>query len=96
MASVEIRQHTHVAPRDTLGEILERGSLRVPVQWQSPPQLSGEPPEFFIDPETGQPGGIVITLSTLMAEISACGRNSSMFLGRIRSTRCGAVRSMSC
>jgi polar amino acid transport system substrate-binding protein len=67
MASVDIRGCAHLAPRDTLGEILERGTLRVPVQWQSPPQLSGEPPEFYMDPETGQPAGIVITLSTLMA-----------------------------
>jgi polar amino acid transport system substrate-binding protein len=53
-------------PRDTLDGILRRRTLRVAVQWMPPPD-SGEPPEFYKDPETGEPNGIAITLSRLMA-----------------------------
>ena len=56
-----------LAPRDTLSEILERWELRVAVQWLPSPQESGEPPEFYIDPETGKPTGIAIILSELIA-----------------------------
>jgi ABC-type amino acid transport substrate-binding protein len=55
-----------LTPRDTLAEISDRGTLRVAVQWLSPPE-SGEPPEFYIDPKTGRPDGIAIKIADMMA-----------------------------
>jgi hypothetical protein len=37
-----------------LGQILERGKLRIAVEFNDPPD-SGFPPEMYIDPETGKP-----------------------------------------
>jgi polar amino acid transport system substrate-binding protein len=50
-----------------LERIRSRGSLRVPVQFTGPPS-EGYPPEFYIDPETGQPNGIAPIIGGMMAK----------------------------
>lgn len=52
--------------RDTLQEVLARGSLRVLVEF-SPPPHEGPPPEFYHDPETGEATGVACELGKLMA-----------------------------
>ena len=49
-----------------LDEILSRGIVRIPVVWWDPPDL-GDPPEFYIDPESGRPTGVVPELATVLA-----------------------------
>ncbi|MCL4300310.1 MAG: transporter substrate-binding domain-containing protein [Anaerolineae bacterium] len=53
--------------RDTLREIFARGTLRVLVEF-SPPPSEGPPPEFYHDPETGEPTGVACELGKLMAK----------------------------
>jgi ABC-type amino acid transport substrate-binding protein len=50
-----------------LDTILERGSVRIPVVWWDPPEM-GDPPEFFHDPETGRPTGVVPELARVLAD----------------------------
>lgn len=50
-----------------LGQILERGKLRIAVEFNDPPD-SGFPPEMYIDPETGKPWGIGPIVGGLIAE----------------------------
>jgi ABC-type amino acid transport substrate-binding protein len=66
-ASAPRIQLPNFAARDTLREVLERGALRVAVEWMPPPEVAGDPPEFYLDPATGKPAGIAITLSEIMA-----------------------------
>ncbi len=53
--------------RDTLKEIFGRDKLRVMVEF-SPPPNEGPPPEFYYNPETGQPAGVACELGKLMAK----------------------------
>ncbi len=50
-----------------LESVLERGILRVPVVWWEPPS-EGPPPEWFRDPDSGEPQGVVPELAKIMAE----------------------------
>ena len=52
--------------RDTLDEIFKRGTLRVMVEF-TPPPTEGPPPEFYYDPQTGEPTGVACELGKLMA-----------------------------
>jgi polar amino acid transport system substrate-binding protein len=56
-----------MAEKSLLDEIRERGVLRIPVEF-SPPPAEGFPPEFYIDPKTGEPWGIAPIMAKLMAE----------------------------
>lgn len=51
----------------TLDDILERGTLRIAVEFNDPPD-SGFPPEMYIDPETQKPWGIGPIIGGLIAE----------------------------
>ncbi|GIK41571.1 MAG: ABC transporter substrate-binding protein [Chloroflexota bacterium] len=53
--------------RDTLQEVFARGKLRVLVEF-SPPPTEGPPPEFYIDPDTGQPAGVACELGKMVAQ----------------------------
>lgn len=46
--------------------VLDRGLLRIPVDWWDPPD-QGPPPEWFLDPITGEPQGVVPELAKIMA-----------------------------
>jgi polar amino acid transport system substrate-binding protein len=50
-----------------LDEILQRGALRIAVEFNDPPD-SGFPPEMYIDPESGKPWGIGPIIGGLIAE----------------------------
>ena len=50
----------------TLDTVLDRGVLRVAVAYTPPPE-EGSHPEFYLDPQTGQPSGVVCELGRLMA-----------------------------
>jgi polar amino acid transport system substrate-binding protein len=49
-----------------LDAVLERGVIRIPVVWWDPPEM-GDPPEFYIDPATGRPTGVVPELAAVLA-----------------------------
>lgn len=50
-----------------LDTILERGMLRVPVEFNPPPEVNGFPPEFYIDPSTGEAAGLAPIISRIIA-----------------------------
>jgi polar amino acid transport system substrate-binding protein len=54
--------------RSLLDEVLERGVLRIPVEFNPPPEVNGFPPEFYIDPQTGEPSGLAPIISGIMAK----------------------------
>ncbi len=54
--------------KSLLDEIRQRGVLRIPVEFTGPPEEDGFPPEFYIDPQTGEPAGIAPMMGRLMAE----------------------------
>ncbi|MEM4724539.1 MAG: transporter substrate-binding domain-containing protein, partial [Candidatus Hadarchaeum sp.] len=54
--------------RSLLDVIRERGVLRVAVEFNPPPELDGFPPEFYLDPETGQPSGLAPIISGIIAQ----------------------------
>lgn len=47
--------------------VRERGVLRIPVLWWDPPN-EGPPPEWYRDPGTGEPRGVVPELARIMAD----------------------------
>lgn len=51
----------------TLNEVLNRGSLRVPIEWLGAPE-TGAPPEMYRDPETGEPAGVAPRVAAMIAE----------------------------
>jgi polar amino acid transport system substrate-binding protein len=53
--------------RSSLDRILEAGRLRIAVSFSAPPE-EGEPPEFYIDPASGEPSGVVCELGRRMGE----------------------------
>jgi ABC-type amino acid transport substrate-binding protein len=53
--------------RDTLQEIFARGTVRVLVEF-SPPPTEGRPPEFYYDPDSGEPSGIACELGKMVAQ----------------------------
>jgi ABC-type amino acid transport substrate-binding protein len=60
-----------MSERSTLDRILERGEIRVAVDFTGERHMDpkyGAPPEMYIDEETGKPAGIVIELMKIMAE----------------------------
>ncbi len=50
----------------TLDLVLERGVLRVAVAYTPPPE-EGSHPEFYLDPRTSEPSGVVCELGRIMA-----------------------------
>ena len=50
----------------TLDEILDRGSLRVPIEFLGHPD-TGDPPEMYRDPETGEPEGVAPRVAAMIA-----------------------------
>jgi ABC-type amino acid transport substrate-binding protein len=52
--------------KSVLDEIREKGILRVAVAYSAPPE-EGHPPEFYLDPESGEPSGVVPELGKVMA-----------------------------
>ena len=57
-----------MSDKSLLDEIRERGTLRIPVEWYPPPEVGGFPPEFYIDPETGEQSGIAPIIGRLIAK----------------------------
>ena len=53
--------------KSLLDEIRQRAVLRIPVEFSPPPE-EGFPPEFYIDPKSGEPWGIAPIMGKLMAE----------------------------
>lgn len=53
--------------RSLLDEIRTRGVLRVPVEFNPPPEVDGFPPEFYLDPKTGEPSGLAPIISRILA-----------------------------
>ena len=51
----------------TLDEILDRGSLRVPIEFLGHPD-TGDPPEMYRHPETGEPEGVAPRVAAMIAE----------------------------
>ena len=51
----------------TLDEILERGTLRVPIEFLGHPD-TGYPPEMYRDRDTGEPEGVAPRVSAMIAE----------------------------
>ena len=49
-----------------LDEVRARGVLRIPVEFSAPPE-EGPPPEFYLDPKTGEPAGIAPIIGGLVA-----------------------------
>ncbi|MCL4300320.1 MAG: transporter substrate-binding domain-containing protein [Anaerolineae bacterium] len=49
-----------------LAEVRERGVLRVAVAYSPPPE-TGHPPEFYLDPTSGEPAGVLPELGKVMA-----------------------------
>lgn len=60
------KAHELRGTRNTLQEILERGTLRVLVEFNPPPS-EGPPPEFYHDPDTGEATGVACELGKLIA-----------------------------
>ena len=52
--------------RDTIADVLARGSLRVLVEF-GPPPSEGPPPEFYYDPDTGEATGVACELGKMVA-----------------------------
>ena len=50
----------------TLDEILDRGSLRIPIEFLGHPD-TGDPPEMYRDPETGEPDGVAPKVGAMIA-----------------------------
>lgn len=50
----------------TLDEILHRGSLRIPIEFLGHPD-TGDPPEMYRDPETGEPDGLAPRVGAMIA-----------------------------
>ena len=50
----------------TLDEILDRGSLRIPIEFLGHPD-TGDPPEMYRDPETGEPDGVAPRVGAMLA-----------------------------
>ena len=53
--------------RSTLDEILERGSLRMPIEFLDHPD-TGAPPEMYRNAETGEPEGVAPRVGAMIAE----------------------------
>ena len=51
----------------TLDEILDRGSLRIPIEFLGHPD-TGDPPEMYRDPETGEPAGLAPRVGAMIAD----------------------------
>jgi polar amino acid transport system substrate-binding protein len=56
-----------VSARSALDRILETGRLRIAVSFSASPE-AGEPPEFYLDPASGEPSGVVCELGKRMAQ----------------------------
>ena len=56
-----------MSSKSRLDEIRERGALRIAVEFSDPPEVDGFPPEFYIDPKTGEPWGIAPIIGRLIA-----------------------------
>ena len=54
------------SPPSVLDQIIERGTLRIAVEWLDPE--TGAPPEMYLDPDTGQPAGIAPQVGRMIAE----------------------------
>jgi polar amino acid transport system substrate-binding protein len=52
--------------KSALDEVRERGVLRVAVAYSPPPE-TGHPPEFYLDPTSGEPAGVLPELGKVMA-----------------------------
>lgn len=52
--------------KSVLDEVRERGILRIAVAYSPPPE-TGHPPEFYLDPASGEPSGVVPELGKVMA-----------------------------
>ena len=50
----------------TLDEILDRGSLRIPIEFLGHPD-TGDPPEMYRDPGTGEPEGVAPRVAAMIA-----------------------------
>ena len=50
----------------TLDEILDRGSVRIPIEFLGHPD-TGDPPEMYRDPETGRPEGVAPRVAAMIA-----------------------------
>ena len=50
----------------TLDEILDRGSLRIPIEFLGHPD-TGDPPEMYRDPQTGEPDGLAPKIGAMIA-----------------------------
>ena len=50
-----------------LDGIIERGTLRVPIEYLGAPD-TGAPPEMYRDPETGEPAGVAPRVAAMLAE----------------------------
>ena len=50
----------------TLDEILDRGSLRIPIEFLGHPD-TGDPPEMYRDPESGAPDGLAPKVGAMIA-----------------------------
>jgi ABC-type amino acid transport substrate-binding protein len=53
--------------KSLLDEIRERGVLRIAVEFNDPPEVDGFPPEFYLDPKTGEPWGIAPIIGGMIA-----------------------------
>jgi ABC-type amino acid transport substrate-binding protein len=51
-----------------LDQIRSRGVLRVAVEFNPPPEVDGFPPEFYLDPRTGEPSGLAPIISKIIAQ----------------------------
>lgn len=56
-----------MAEQSALTQILERGSLRVPIEYLGTPD-TGAPPEMYLDPETNEPAGVAPRVAAMIAE----------------------------
>jgi ABC-type amino acid transport substrate-binding protein len=56
-----------LSDKSVLDVVRERGTLRIAVSFSPPPQ-EGHPPEFYVDPESGEPSGVVCELGKVMAD----------------------------
>lgn len=52
--------------KSVLDEVRTRGLLRIAVAYSPPPE-TGHPPEFYLDPASGEPSGVVPELGKVMA-----------------------------
>jgi len=57
----------YVEGGSTLDEILDRGSLRMPIEFLGHPD-TGDPPEMYRNPETGEPEGVAPQVGAMIAE----------------------------